>query len=724
MHTDSTVVSDASLTSSGATHADIGAWIQRGFRVLPVGLREKGCKVKGWPNLWITEEQIPQYFGSPSNVGVLTGPGANDLGDVDVDCSEALALADTIMKAMPSTLVFGRASKRRSHYFFKAKGLKTEKFADPTSNKGGMIIEIRSEGCQTVAPGSVHESGEVVAFEGSYVEPAEVEAGELRRHIALIAFGALIARHWPKKGNRHNASLALCGVLLRAGWREDDVEVFVSLIAEAAGDEEHQARGRNARSSASRLAASEPTSGWPSLANLMGPVVVDKAHDWLGIWTPTRHALPAPPSLPAPSIDASRLAVDQRVFRGVAGDIVKAIEPHSEADPLAILVQLLVAFGSVIGRTAYFRVEADAHYANEFVVLVGRSSKGRKGTSWSWVQKILSFVDPTWAAERIASGSGSGEGLMFEVRDPVTAFDKDKGTEVTIDAGVDDKRLLVMEGEYAVVLKVIRREGNTLSVVIRNAWDRGDLRSMTKNARLKATGAHISIIGHITATELRRNLNETESANGFANRKIFFLVARSKCLPDGGSLPDNALDSFIERIREAVAFARGVGLVRRDAAATARWHAIYPTLSEGEDSLVGSITGRAEAHVMRIALIYALLDKSPVITLEHLDAALALWEHSVASCRAIFGDQLGDPIADTILAALRAAPAGLQRAEITKVVLGGHKKSAEISAALSVLTNRGLAICGRVDSAGRPAELWRAVLPPSSFAAPTSNQEA
>ena len=72
--------------------------------------------------------------------------------------------------------------------------------------------------------------------------------------------------------------------------------------------------------------------------------------------------------------------------------------------------------------------------------------------------------------------------------------------------------MLVLESEFGSVLKVIAREKNTLSAIIRQAWDTGTLRTLTKNAPAHATNAHISIIGHITRDELRRGIAETEIA--------------------------------------------------------------------------------------------------------------------------------------------------------------------------------------------------------------------
>jgi hypothetical protein len=100
--------------------------------------------------------------------------------------------------------------------------------------------------------------------------------------------------------------------------------------------------------------------------------------------------------------------------------------------------------------------------------------------------------------------------------------------DVTFDQGEPDKRLLVTEPEFASALRVMGRDGNTLSAIIREAWDTGDLNILNKNSPVKATDARVSIIGHVTHEELRRYLDRTELANGFANRFLWICVKRSK----------------------------------------------------------------------------------------------------------------------------------------------------------------------------------------------------
>ena len=112
--------------------------------------------------------------------------------------------------------------------------------------------------------------------------------------------------------------------------------------------------------------------------------------------------LPAPADWPHPP--------DSAAYHGLPGQIVAAIAPHTEADPVAILGQLLVAFGAAAGRGAWFQIEATRHHPNEFLVLVGDSSKSRKGSSWDHVASVACRADPTLGA-RILTGLSSGEGL-------------------------------------------------------------------------------------------------------------------------------------------------------------------------------------------------------------------------------------------------------------------------------------------------------------------------
>jgi hypothetical protein len=226
--------------------------------------------------------------------------------------------------------------------------------------------------------------------------------------------------------------------------------------------------------------------------------------------------------------------MSEAAYHGLAGDFVRAIEPHTEADPVAVLIQFLTVVGNLIGRCPYYQVESDYHRTNLFCVMVGQSSKARKGTSAGRVHAVVQLVDEQWLAGRVKGGLSSGEGLINEVRDELKKWNTKEGTWEVIDPGVMDKRLMVNEPEFAGAPLAADRHGNVLSPIIRKAWDGGKLETLTKSSPLCATGSHISIIGHITTEELRARLTRTDSANGFANRFLFVLVKRSRC-PSGAT---------------------------------------------------------------------------------------------------------------------------------------------------------------------------------------------
>lgn len=403
-------------------------------------------------------------------------------------------------------------------------------------------------------------------------------------------------------------------------------------------------------------------------------------------------------------------------YHGLAGELVKLIEPHTESDNGALLTQTLVAFGNLVGRTAYFVAEADKHGCNNNVVLVGTTSKGRKGSSLNQIRRAFRGLDASWEA-RSPTGLSSGEGLIWAVRDQIEKQEpiKEKGRitgyqTVIIDEGVADKRLLVVEPEFARVLTVGAREKNTLFAVIREAFDSGNLETLTKNSPARATGAHISIIGHITKAELLKQLSATECANGFANRFQWVAVRRSKQLPDGGALNSVDFSEITAGIRRAFEFAQTVGELRRDVEARELWHTVYPTLSEGSPGLLGEVISRAEVHVMRNAMTYALLDCSPQICAAHLTAALELWRYCEDSAHWIFGTSTGDKNADKILSALQqAGDRGITRTEILDRVFNRNICADALTVNLQILEKAGYARRTREATGGAPSERWFAI---------------
>jgi Protein of unknown function (DUF3987) len=393
-------------------------------------------------------------------------------------------------------------------------------------------------------------------------------------------------------------------------------------------------------------------------------------------------------------------------LHGLAGEVVAVIAPHTEADPVALHLHYLTSFGSAVGRGPYYQVEATPHFGNLFLATIGRTSRARKGTGADWVYRIFEIADPDWAHDCVHSGMSSGEGMITPIRDPVYVMKK--GVEEEVDPGVADKRMLLDEREFSQVLRVMRREGNVVSRMVRDAWDcREVIGTLTKHNRTKATKAYISIIGHITADELRNLLDQTEMLNGFANRFLLACVRRGKLLPHGGAPSEEIVTKLGLKTLQAIEAARPLGRVTMTPEAAGFWEEVYPALSKDQPGLLGAITARAEAQTIRLALIYALLDSSAQIERVHLDGALAVWAFCESSARYVFGDLVGETLADEILRMLRQVGSnGMSRADLYQMFYPAQSNN-KIGAALGRLLIAGKACReGQKTARGFTREMW------------------
>lgn len=418
----------------------------------------------------------------------------------------------------------------------------------------------------------------------------------------------------------------------------------------------------------------------------------------------------------APPTTETHPTLNNAALHGLAGHVVRVLDPSTEADPVAVLMTFMVVMGAFFGDRFYIR-QGGRHPLRIWVVLVGVSAKGRKGTSWQAVKLVLEQVFEDGWQLIIKHGLSSGEGLIYAVRDAVSKMVKNKEgvlEEQLVDQGVSDKRAFIKEEEFGSVLKVVPREGNTLSAVVRQGFDMGQkdtLQVMTKNSPNVATGAHIGILGHIVKDELLRYLEDTETANGFANRFLWMSVQRSKILPFGGFPDDVALEGLAKKVRKFVAWAeRG-----RDRELTwsddgrAAWAAVYGELSGDVPGLAGALLARAEANVLRLTGLFAMLDCTLEMTAQHLDAALAIWEYAEDSSTGIFGQRFGDPVADALITEIRSHPEGLTKTELSNA-LGRNTSAARLDNALNLLLKSGRVLMHKREAKGgrgAPAQVYR-----------------
>lgn len=649
-----------------------------------------------------------------ANIGVVTGPesGMWMFGPDGDQGIKALADLEHTHGPLPET-PRSRSGGGGRHYLF----------AWPPTGKinnavdlNGLKIDVRGKGGFFVAPPSAHVSGGTYAWEigpgTMQLAPAPewllslVQKHRAANKVKVMCNGTesslvlqvqaddLHVAPGVAEGGRHAAACRLIGAHFGRGDDPEEVEVLALAWGQRCNP---PLPADEVMRIVKDLSEKDNVSGCTSGSNAGTSNV--------GAST-ALESLPLPEPPPWPKLQPAAL-------HGLAGDIIRAIEPHTEADHVGLLVQFLCVGGNMFGRLPHYAVEGDQHHTNLFTVMVGKSGQGRKGVGGGRVLQLARAADPEWVKNSIHKGLSSGEGLIWAVRDPVEKPEpvKEKGKvvryeKVVVDSGVSDKRAQVFESEFAQALRVMRREGNTLSPVIRETWDTGDLRTMTKNNPARATGAHISIIGHITQTELGRCLAETELFNGFANRILWVKVQRSRWLPDGGG--NLNISPLSQRLSGALQFARNVGKMTRSPAAAHMWRTVYPQLTRERPGLFGAVTSRAEAQVLRLSMIYALLDSVPTIDVPHLEAALALWAYCEQSARLIFGGdsaETDDPLEGRILSLIRAASGGMTRTDIHGA-LSGHIPAQSLVNAMAGLRDKNLIYCTQESTGGRPAERW------------------
>jgi hypothetical protein len=399
----------------------------------------------------------------------------------------------------------------------------------------------------------------------------------------------------------------------------------------------------------------------------------------------------------------------EELYAGVVGDVVRTFSPCTEASPVAIAMQFLVAMGNAVGLPPHLYVGETRHGLNENLLIVGRSSFARKGDASNSALRILKVAAPDWA-KNIASGLSSGEGLIYAVRDPISTTDKKTGKLVVTDAGVIDKRLLVIESEFSEPLKMFKREGNILSDVIRQAWDGNPLRTLTKGSPARATGAHISVIGHTTPEDLRAHLTDLDIANGLGNRFLFALVERAQLLPNPSRVPDTQLQPLVDIVADVLRHGSSTLEMQLTHEAAALWVKVYSTLTAEHPGLVGKLLARGPAHVLRLSALYALFAREREIGVAHVESALAAWDYSKDSVEAIFQDRTGNTVADRIRKEMLLGQQ-LSINELRRDLFSNHVLAGPLADAIELLRElREIEVEDR-DTAGRPVRIVRRVDP-------------
>lgn len=385
--------------------------------------------------------------------------------------------------------------------------------------------------------------------------------------------------------------------------------------------------------------------------------------------------------------------LERPALYGLAGEVVATIAPYSEADEAGLLVTLLTCFGAAVGRGPHAVAQSDEHPARLNTVLVGETAKSRKGSSFAPMRRVFEVADPGFMKTRIMSGFGSGEAVVDQVKDG------------------EDERLLIVEGEFSRILRVSERKGSTLSAIVRDAWDGRPLQVRSRSGTSVAPAAHVCLLAHITADELRAQLTATDIANGYGNRHLFACVKKSKDLPSGGELDDRTVAELGAKVRDRLTEARKRSILRRSEEAEAYWSDLYFKMSDDDPGgLLAAIIARDAAQTLRLSVAYALTEGARRIEVPHVEAAWAVWRYCRASAAHIFGGRTGDDVADRLLDEVEATfPGGLDRVA-QHALFGRNFGARRLEVARDRLFRLGLAEEVEERTNGRPRVVLKAVL--------------
>lgn len=362
--------------------------------------------------------------------------------------------------------------------------------------------------------------------------------------------------------------------------------------------------------------------------------------------------------------EAPYLARESAAFAGLAGTVVRLLAAQTEADPAGLLVNLLSRFGAMVGPTARVQVGAVPHPPALYVATVGRSSRSRKGTATAEIEWIFDRVEDDWAFEHRVSGFGSGEAFIEHA------------------AAHPGDAIYMIESEFARLLAVASREGSSVSAVLRNAYDFRRLEHRVRKTVNSAPPAPVSLVGHVTIDELRDprfGLRPVEVVNGFGNRILWIYVDRRRLVPRPERLAGDTANQVVRDLRDVVVQARrGPAVLAFSDAADRLWGDLYPRLSDDDAvGVLGAITARAEGQLVRLALIYALLDGSDVIDVPHIESAWEVWRYARWSAQFIFvGAGTGDADLDRIAAVLDGGD-DLDMRDLDRMFFG-HRSTAEL----------------------------------------------
>jgi hypothetical protein len=380
------------------------------------------------------------------------------------------------------------------------------------------------------------------------------------------------------------------------------------------------------------------------------------------------------------------------MFYGLVGNVARVAADGTEINPVAAGLVFLSFLGANVGGDSFYRIGNKIHHPLLFTLHIGRSGRGRKGDSQQIVHRIRQCIqerDSALLGNFHSTGLSSREGLATLIHD---GFGESPA--------IADKRLWIIESEFANVLHQSKREGNTLSSAIREVWDGGGIKPATKSKPVGVSNPLIGIHANITPAELNSLLNAREMSNGFANRFLMIWAEKTKSVAYPKPTPEAVIDDLVNHVIEVIRFAKGGYPNSKNAlemhlskAAREFWSEAYLKLDKPLDSdFLNEVLERRAPYAIRLAMLFALADQNRVIEVCHMQAALEWIHYAVQTVKYVFADQASNPRqletrqhAAKILVFLQLRPEGASKWELNNDCFQKHNTGEKIDAALRYL---------------------------------------